>query len=504
MNAAEALYHRLVSLEASATGSFLTVQGRKFGLAKLSTAHPFSNPEFTGLVFDQPLTQIFNNTSHQDAIAAINQCIAWLVQTKAQEDAAYTAEQTNLLKTHTVAVDVRTGEYFLWSNSEQRMSDWSVKALFERFAGAKLFRLKSEAKLSRIVFNPYRGMDKMWEETYEGNVVVTYNAYRPPRWQTHNFTPDMGVVPERYPELFMFLLQGLIPQVEHQSVVLDWLALAVFDRPNSFLLFRGPRGNGKTTFIYLVYHLVGNFLNAQKKIITEFNADLKNKRIVGMSDNPVIGTREGNTIRKSFTDPITTFNEKNVQTTISEKQHASLIISTNPSENFYVECDERKIVSPTLTPHAVTEWSNDEIANWVKIFGRVEGDLPEGHLQFLREVGAGLFSRYCQRRPSPDIQLRAGHFWDDVFKSLTSFKRFVLSRCLYPQEEDLKMEYDVVRSDYAMEPSRGGGHIETWHTTRSWALADFTWKGKRICTHADEKDKILHINPDVIVQMNLK
>ena len=499
LNVATALYHKLTALDAKVGGSFLTIQGRRFGISKLTSVHPFAHFDFYNLVFDKELTQQFSAVPPQDAMGAINQCILWLNSQVESED--FSPEQAQLAQTHTVAVDVKTGEYFLWSNHEQRISDWSVKAYFERFTSKQTNDLKFNSRLSRVVFDPYRGLDKIWEEQYEGNQVVAYNAYRPPRWQQVNFTEEMGQKMEVYPELFMFILQGLIPDPVHQALVLDWLALAVFDRPNGFLLLRGARGNGKTTFIYLIYHLVGNFLNARKGVVTDFNADIRNKRIIGMSDNPIIGTREGNLTRKSFTDPITTFNEKHVQTTVSEKQHASLVISSNPSEQFYVEHDERKIVSPNLTPHSVNDWSTPEIGDWVSHFGKVEGELPETHLQFLREIGAGLFSRFTQARPSPDIQLHAGHFWDDVLKSLTSFKRFVLQRCLFPTDEDLKLEYDIVRSDYALEPQKGG-HIETWHSIRSWALADFAWQGKRICTHAEERDKLLFINPEVIVQMN--
>lgn len=498
--AADALYLRLMELGSTVTDSCLTVSGRRFFISKLASTHPFHNLQFYTVVFNENLRNLFDAAPYTEAPQAVHQAVYWMQQSSQQSSGVLNAEQQQLLTTHIVAVDVQNGEYFLWSTQDQKISEWSVKAYFERFTKDQVGEIKRESKLSRIVFDPYRGVDKQWEDSYEGNTVVTYNAFRPPRWQTFNFTEAMGQETEQYPPLFLFFLRNLLPIVGHQAVVLDWLALAVFDRPHTYLSLRGIRGNGKTSFVYLVFHLVGNFYNALTGIITDYNADLKNKRIIGVNDNPVIGTREGNMMRKSFTDPITTFNEKHVQTTVSDKQHASLIIGSNPTDKFYVLHDDRKIVSPQLTDSMMEEWTTPEIRAWFGVFQKtLEGALPVPHLEFLAAIGKGLFSRFVQNKPSVDVNLKAGFFWHDVVQSLTAFKRFVLQRCIYWDDEEGKLEYDILKSEFAMD-NRSSGHIETWQSLRAWAITDFVWMEHRICVRFDERDKILWANPSVKIK----
>ena len=497
IKAAEQLYIRLVELQATATASYLSVSGRRFFVSKLQSTHPFQHMEFFNSVFTQELANFFNTLNYTEATQAVSQCLYWLQQ--AEQEISYTDEQQALLDSHSVAINVQDGEYFLWSKKNQTISEWNIKAFKERFGKDQWARIKSQTRLSKIAFDPYRGLEKQWEEEHEGQKVSVFNAYRPPLWQTFNYTQEMGRRPEQYPELFMFILNNLIPLPEHQAYVLDWLTLAVFDRCAAYLSLRGVRGNGKTYLMYLCFHLIGNFYNALKKVVTEFNFDLKNKRVIGMNDNPFIGTMEGNLIRKSFTDPIATYNEKGVQTIMSDKQHASMIIASNPSEKFYVTYDDRKIISPLLTDKPMQSWCSQELYDWLRPFEGLGDTFSPAHLQFLKEIGDGLFSRFVQHKPRADLNLKAGHFWGDVLKSLTAFKRYVLMRCLHWQDETGKLEYDIVRSEFAMEP-RSGGHIETWHTLKDWVLDDFLWKGEKICINVDLKNKELTINPKVRMQ----
>ena len=496
------LTDRLRQLDTKASATYLTIAGQRFSIAKLRMTHPFHNPQFCQLAFTPEITALCQHLNWQDAVQATADVVANIQLAHLNRPPEMSAENAILTRTHKLCMDIHSGDYFLWSEKDQRISEWSVKAFSSKLPKEVFSDLRNKAPLSKITFDPFRGVEKQWWEPSEGLQVLVHNSYRPPQWMTQNFTQEDKKRPEVYPPLFLYLLQCLIPDPAHLSVVLDWLALAVFDRPEAFLTLRGARGNGKNKLMYILFHLVGNFYVAQKKILTEFNADIKNKRIIGIDDNPIIGTEQGHMLRKSISNPIMSYNEKHLQTSQSEKMHASFIIVSNPSDKFYVRWDERKIVAPTITDQKMETWVTPEIFEWIRPFEDTSSNdpLPEGHVQFLREIGYGLFSRFCQHKPKVNTMLKEGYFWFDVYSSLTSFKRYILRKCLYWDSDMVEsggtIEYDIVREDYLMN-EKSGGHIDNWHTLRDWVLADFLWRDEKIVLSVNESAKTMVANPAI-------
>ena len=355
---------------------------------------------------------------------------------------------------------------------ERRKSTWSVKAYLSKFDMEKVFVLKQRACLARRVFDPYRGLQKEWFEVSEGTRIKHLNSYLPPSWYDRDFTrPELDRMTEQYPPFFVFFLNKLFPLQDHRDLILDWIALAVFARPISYLCLRGLRGNGKSIFKLLIYHLVGNFYESLRDVLTEFNADIREKRIVGIDDKKAISTRDGYYMRKALLNPTMAFNEKKVQTFDSEQQHASIMILSNNSDKFYMEFDERRILSPLLSDVKMETWASEEHYAWLRAFEKdtISGD----HLTFIRTIGYSLLVRLYHRRPSPNIQLKAGYFWSDVVQSLPSFQRYTLHTMLLRSPEDNTLDYEELKANYKLEDS--GGNIPHWATFSNWLRSGFTF-----------------------------
>ena len=411
-------------------------------------------------------------------------------------------EHQNLLETHRLLVDVFNGQEFLWSITERRPSDWAVVAYLKKFPPAIQSELKQKAVLGSLTFDPTKGKDNYWQADHEGNTIGYCNMYKPPIWYSENLDPArfLGQA-ENYPPLFQYLLYYFFPYQQEREIFLDWLSLAVFDRPEAFLLFRGVRDNGKTMLKQLIFHLIGNFVEAQDGIVNNFNAELRFKRVIGIDDKEDIGSRQGNVLRKRLTNTQITLNEKHVQTRVSEKQWATLIICSNPSEPFYVEYDERKIVSPTLTDRPVKTWPNmtEEMLKWLWVYDSVDSTLlPAPHIDFLKQIGLALFTRFQTRKPPVYTILKGGWFWEDVLQSLPAFKRYLINYLRYRATPQVPLEYELIKAEALADDSRM--MVNQWSTISRWLQSGFVFYDQPLSVSIDEDNKSFLPNPYLIAR----
>ena len=412
------------------------------------------------------------------------------------EEIPLSQDQKALLESHQLVLDADTGKELLWSKIERRPSKWSP-LIFAKKLPAKAYKiLLEEAQITQITFNPFKGTQTQWQDVSEGRNIQILNNYRPPVWYTQDLDPaQYEGKQEEYPDLFKYLVANLVPTPLDQSVLLDWLSLAVFDRPHSILSLRGIRGNGKTIFKHLVFHIVGNFIEAQEKIFGDFNAELRNKRIVGLDDNGEIGTLKGHALRKKLTNPTLTYSQKHVQTEALEKQYASFIACSNIEKQFYVEFDERKIVSLLLTDKKMETWPqmSQAIYDWLRPFEQPdEKSLSPAHIEFLRLIGEGLFTRLLNRKPSVALEFFGGWFWADVTSSLPSFKRYTVDLVRTSNGSE-PIDYELLKAEYSADIGRG--EIPQWSTLIRWMNGGFHLWGNKLFTEIDEKGKKFYPNP---------
>ena len=409
------------------------------------------------------------------------------------------AVQRELISQQEVVIDIPTGEFWLWNRKTRKKSTWNINTYFSRFPAAVVNKMKAKAVLAIKTFDPYKGLQKEWPGISEGIAVKYLNTYNPPAWYDKDFLPsELNKMRETYPTFFLFFLEKLIPIPEHRDLVLDWIALAIFNRPISYLCLRGIRGSGKSVFKLLIYHLVGNFYECQDKVLTEFNADIMEKRLVGIDDKKEIGSRNGYYLRKNLLNPTMAFETKFVQTLESGRQYASVLILSNNSDAFYMEYDERRILSPLMGTEKMETWATEQQYSWLKAFE--DKTIAGGHLDFIRQIGRSLLVRYYHRSPSPNIQLKTGYFWSDVLDSLPSFYRYVLNNISLRSPDNCEVEYEELRAMYKLEENFG--NIPHWATFTRWLQSGFQFMGNSVLDldlpegkRINYTDKSFQVNP---------
>ena len=400
-----------------------------------------------------------------------------------------TPEEQAMLQPFVVAQNVTNAVIFLWDKNLRCESDWSPNVLKTKLRSNIWYLTLKNVALARIVFDPYN-MEPTWQ-TVENNLPVTIcNKYRPPIWQTENLREQET---ETYPEIFTAILNHLFPLPNEREIVLDWLCLALFARPVSFLSLRGARGNGKTIFKQIVYHLIGNFVEAQDDVLSKFTAYIRHKRIIGVDDKDVMGSQKGNSFRKHILNPMLTYEEKFEKVGGSESNYISLLICSNPGNAMYVEWDERRIVSPTMGTVKMESWCNQDVFNWLGGFEQEDASvLSDGHVAWLKMIGEALWTRWNRKKILPNLQLKSGYFWLDVVRSLSAFKKCLCEELLGDIDNPV-IDYEEVKASFKL--MNRGGIVAHWGTVKAWLLMDFELWGVKLATEADDENKTLTVNP---------
>lgn len=271
---------------------------------------------------------------------------------------------------------------------------------------------------------------KYLEKEKRYGVFTNYiNLYRPPSWRL-SFPDSKEEWLDTAPELFERFFLYLVPLEADRKAVLSWLCHAMTGRHHSFLVLRGNRGNGKTIFMKTMMAVIGDYYLALNGVVSDFNADLKNKRVVGIDDDTEIGSFDGNKLRKKLINTMVTYNEKHKQTKESEEQFASYILCSNPSDKFHVEYDERRVIQADLTKDKMNDHFTPEERNFLDTLAMSEDKLGPKQLEFLAQLGHYILNKSRNNPFNYDLCHKGGTFWKDVVESLNGFNRMVVDRIL--------------------------------------------------------------------------
>lgn len=479
--------------------AYVIVGTKRFSyLTLMDYEHPLYSKNFRNFFETLPILDKLHSMHGGDANRVIQEAInGYRDSPKKDWKESLSDRQREILATHRPYVDYHNGQVFLWTSSSKGISEMNAQAFFHQFSGEALKQIKRALPLAIRIFEPFQGNQRWWEAKKEGLSIYHLNSYRPPAWQHTDIDQATAVrAKEDYPHGFLSWVKVLFPDPSHVEAVLDWLSLACFSSPIAFLSLRGARGNGKSTFMHFCRHLVGNAIIAQDKILTDFPADLKEKRLICLDDNRTVGDYEGHKIRKFLLNKVMSFNEKFVQVRKSEKNWASFIFCSNPSEAFYLEYDERRIVSPLMTHHKMEKYMPQEWISYLSAFeAATDGDLPPDRLNFVSHVGYALLARFARKNPSQNLQLKAGYFWDDVLRSLPSFKSFALQTVLSRSPTNNEIDYEELKADYKL--AEGSGKIPHWMTFAAWLSEGFSFNGEALVTEGgiDNAKRTFTANP---------
>lgn len=456
--------------------------------ANLKNAHPLTLKFFSH--FPATVVEQFNKVKYTEAIEAV--MLLWDLMKNHQKAQRFVG-LPDIFQSKKICIDYKSAKYFVWDTIKQEESQYHPDVLFNLIddpdaRGA----MRNEAPISKLVFDPYKPHTKVWNEIVEGHNLITLNLYRAPVWHDKTYKEkDLLNVKEEYPPLFINLFQYLFPVPEEQNILLDWMALAIFDHPVSALVLRSGRGNGKTMLKQFLYHLIGNSYESLQQIDKQFNFDYRNKRIIGMDDNTNIGSIKGNQIRKSLGNPTISYEKKHEQTIESDMNHASFIFISNISTPFYFEHDERRAVCPTMRHERIDKYMPQETMNWWWGYAQPVEKLSAAHIQLLRGVGSMLLARYAQRKPYVGIELKAGNFWVDVIQSLPSFKRFLVGWIWSLPPTRTMVDYEEVKATYKTQEGYMG-KVNQWNTLCAWMLGDFQLWGEKLVMYEGGQPVISH------------
>lgn len=393
--------------------------------------------------------------------------------------------------------DTMTNDFVLFDKVKRRIPDWICSEAYLDVLPGKIAGHKAKfAPLARLVFDAYDSKP-FKKEDRDGIEIMRLNAYVPPLWQVKY--PDAPKGSDEPPELFTRFLDNLVPDAKEQKIVVDWVANALTRRNQSYLSLRGMRGNGKTLFMKLIMAVIGHYYFAKDGITKDgFNADLKDKRIVGIDDDTFIGSYQGHRLRKQLTNTSVTYNAKFKQTTKSERQYASYIIASNDEDPFYVTHEERKIVCVALTESNAIDFLTEEERDFIdELPKEIEADATKKDLKFLAHLGHYLlnYAKNNEDMFSPNAQYGGGAFWDDVVKSLSLMSRIAVEKALSGEFEEVS--YDELLIEFDEHKSMGGREVKKRFPALAKELMRFRYGegNRKVFAGADPNDLMFKVDP---------
>jgi len=343
--------------------------------------------------------------------------------------------------------------------------------------------------LGTTEYNP-RTTQICWKGRRSRLPITVFNEYVPARWHGEypQPLPEWRDLP---PQLFQDFLDHVIPNRYDQFQFLSWVSWAILERNLSYLLLLGARGIGKSLLMRVVMGIIGNPLFARDNLGSDgFDAEFRNKRIVGIDDNTFIGSKKGHDYRKNLIESDKTRNYKGVQSTKSERQFSSYIICANPSEQFYLDHEERRVICPTLTRVNAKEKFSPLILSFLE--GCVNADeekLTPRQVKFQAQTGH-YFLKYALKPQFPNgHQYGGGYFWPKVIESLPSFKRFVVETILSREKDHYG--YDELIGNFE-EINGGRVQICLWRTLKSFLLDNFRYGDDKICLLASANEQVIY------------
>jgi len=373
-----------------------------------------------------------------------------------------TSDETNgtisvFLENNIIFESISKAREFHVFNKNTRKVDlnFDPEIILRRMPKDKKSMIENNVKIAQLGYDAYN--PEPTRLVYVNDIPVQQlNLYSPPKWRKEFPTPKPEWL-DSPPELFKQFLDYLVPDVKEREEVLSWICWALSKRHHSYLVLRGSRGNGKTIFMKMIMGVVGDGYVALDGVMTAFNGDMKHKRLVGIDDDTEIGTYRGHKLRKKFINSRVTYQEKHIQTKESEEQYASYVICSNPSDQFYVEWDERRVVQVGLTDEKLEDMMSAKERNFLDTLADEES-LNAKQVEFLAHLGHWLLEKAKSNHRSYIHCYKGGTFWEDVIRSLNGFNRRAVEMILNREQaeysfEDLVFDWKDDKSNRQMTPS---------------------------------------------------
>lgn len=414
---------------------------------------------------------------------------------KADLDPEFQEEMEYILDQYSFHQSLADAKKIIVFNKQEREVPLDVDpdALLNRLGKKVSYHLISNSTLCRIKYDAHN-IEPVTTKREGGLKVSILNTYKLPEWRKAFPEMESPVLPEAFVKLY----EHLFPKDKEHLYIDSWICNCMTKRNLSYLHLRGARGNGKTTFMLLVFAVVGAPLLAREGFKDAFNAEMRGKRIIGFDDDKEIATHDGYKKRKVILNNTITLNEKHVQTTKSEVQTASYIVCSNTNDDYYEEYDERRVVQPTLTENNANESLESKELAFLSRIGdaAVSG---EGWNKEMLEFCAQIGHYYLNMSKDKSIKLKGvdfcyknDQFWDDVVKSFAQFKYFLVTSIL--SKEHTKIAYEWFCDEYYEFNGNSHRFKLGWEKTKTF-IKTFRYKGEKLYSSIDEETRTIHLNP---------
>ena len=199
-----------------------------------------------------------------------------------------------------------------------------------------------------FVYDPFKR-----QRVYEGDDLISYfNNYEPPTWMVDEYGQYKEVervdkMPELFHRFFIHLSNGKESEYDY---IIKWLANAIQDRNFCVLAAIGAPGIGKGVLGNIMLGLVGlnNFTKTDNKLISkDFNAQIKNKRLVFCDEINIKKTNHMNKFKDLVNDKIEI--EGKGKDAKLDDNHASIYVASNNLDSLYIPENDRRFSVIELT-----------------------------------------------------------------------------------------------------------------------------------------------------------
>lgn len=223
----------------------------------------------------------------------------------------------------------------------------------------------SSSVLASLFCKTYSFKDKLYTASFDYRPDVlkillkegtkwVYNTYDPPPWLIDHFysagkvpVEKESVVPEMYDKFFRHLLDN---DQSSYDYLLDWLANAMRSKNYCILCTIGAKGIGKGILGSIMMHLVGekNYNETKTNMLnSNFNGQLKDKKIVYIDEINVTSAREEDTLKLMVNDYIE-IEQKGIDAKLC-RNFANIYISSNNLDSIQLSGDQRRFSIVNLT-----------------------------------------------------------------------------------------------------------------------------------------------------------
>jgi len=199
-----------------------------------------------------------------------------------------------------------------------------------------------------FVYDPFKR-----QRVYEGDDLISYfNNYEPPTWMVDEYGQYKEVervdeMPELFNRFFIHLSNG---KESEYNYMIKWLANSIQDRNFCVLAAIGAPGIGKGVLGNIMLGLVGlsNFTKTDNKLISkDFNAQIRNKRLVFCDEINIKKTNHMNKFKDLVNDKIEI--EGKGKDAKLDDNYASIYVASNNLDSLYIPENDRRFSVVELT-----------------------------------------------------------------------------------------------------------------------------------------------------------